>query len=234
MRLANGSVLPRLYESPREFARSQQTTVQEARDEYELYLREKGNKPRSARDTIDEAMWIGKAVELAGSGDMGAVAAMTAPVMGMRANEIVSRAVRDLDDGGTLLWIRDSKTEAGRRTLRVPELLQPYLLRLAADKKPDDRLFGHHWRDWAALDPGSGERRVCSDRGGFTRPRLEQHHHPELRQAGGGGGGPATAGPARAQGREGRLLNGSDLETIHPRIASNALPPEKTEAISWS
>ena len=31
-------------------------------------------------------------------------------VMGMRANEIVSRVVRDLDDDGRLLWIPDSKT----------------------------------------------------------------------------------------------------------------------------
>jgi hypothetical protein len=29
--------------------------------------------------------------------------------------------VRDLDDGGALLWIPDSKTLAGRRKLQVPE-----------------------------------------------------------------------------------------------------------------
>jgi integrase len=60
----------------------------------------------------------------------------------------VSRVVRDLDDGGKLLWIPDSKTEAGRRTLRVPELLQPYLARLAEGKPSETLLFGHHWRDW--------------------------------------------------------------------------------------
>ena len=48
-------------------------------------------------------------------------------LMGMRASEMVSRVVRDLDDEGRLLWIPDSKTEAGRRKLQVPELLQPYL-----------------------------------------------------------------------------------------------------------
>jgi hypothetical protein len=32
----------------------------------------------------------------------------------MRATEIVSRVVRDLDDEGRLLWIPDSKTEAGQ------------------------------------------------------------------------------------------------------------------------
>ena len=46
--------------------------------------------------------------ELADVGDEGAVAAMMALVMGMRASEIVSRVVRDLDDDGRLLWIFDS------------------------------------------------------------------------------------------------------------------------------
>jgi hypothetical protein len=43
------------------------------------------------------------------------------------ANEIVTRVVRDLDEGWKLLWIPDSKTKAGRRTFQVPELLQQYL-----------------------------------------------------------------------------------------------------------
>ena len=42
--------------------------------------------------------------------------------------------VRDLDDDGKLLWIPDSKTEAGRRTLQVPELLRPMLKALAEGK----------------------------------------------------------------------------------------------------
>jgi integrase len=50
------------------------------------------------------------------------------------AVEIVQRDVRDLDDGGRLLWIPDSKTESGKRTLEVPELLQPLLLALAKDR----------------------------------------------------------------------------------------------------
>jgi len=69
-------------------------------------------------------------------------------VMGMRANEIVSRVVRDLDDGGKLLWIPDSKTEAGRRQLQVPALLQSHLLAIAEGKPSEAKLFGHHWRDW--------------------------------------------------------------------------------------
>ena len=75
---------------------------------------------------IDEARrWQAKALELADQGEAGAVAAMMSLVMGMRASEIVSRVVRDLDDDGRLLWIPETKTEAGKRTLPVPEFLQP-------------------------------------------------------------------------------------------------------------
>jgi integrase len=98
---------------------------------------------------IDEARkWIGVAVTAAKKGESGAVAAMMALLMGMRAGEIVSRVVRDVDDGGRLLWIPDSKTEAGKRTLEVPELLRPFLMRLAKGKGAEAKLFGDHWRDW--------------------------------------------------------------------------------------
>ena len=98
---------------------------------------------------IDEARrWMAKATELADGGEAGAVAAMMALLLGMRASEIVSRVVRDLDDEGRQLWIPDAKTEAGKRTLRVPDVLQPYLQRLAANQRPEARLFGKHWRDW--------------------------------------------------------------------------------------
>ena len=64
---------------------------------------------------IDEARrWTAKAIVLANAGEPEAVAALVALLMGMRASEIVSRVVRDLDDEGRLLWIPDSKTEAGK------------------------------------------------------------------------------------------------------------------------
>jgi integrase len=106
-------------------------------------------KHGKAQLRVDEARkWLAKAIDLADDGEEGAVAALTALVMGMRANEIVSRVVRDLDDEGRLLWIPDSKTEAGRRRLQVPEFLRPHLLGIAEGKSPDAKLFGEHWRDW--------------------------------------------------------------------------------------
>ena len=82
---------------------------------------------------------------------------MMSLAMGMRASEIVSRVVRDLDDEGRLLWIPETKTEAGRRTLPVPEFLQPYLRRSPKGKGPADSLFGRHWRDW----PREWVQRIC-------------------------------------------------------------------------
>jgi integrase len=75
----------------------------------------------------------------------------------VRASEIISRVVRDLDDEGRLLWIPETKTEAGKRTLPVPEFLQPYLRRIAEGKGPQDLLFGRHWRD----GPREWVQRIC-------------------------------------------------------------------------
>lgn len=96
-------------------------------------LGKSGNELRvkGARD------WYAKALELASAGDEGAVAGLMALLLGMRAGEIVSRRVVDLDEDtapGDLLWIPCSKTPAGRRTLEVPDVLRPFLLRLAANK----------------------------------------------------------------------------------------------------
>lgn len=105
--------------------------------------------------------WYGKALVLADEDDQGAVAALVALLLGLRANEIVSRRVQDLDDdetAGDLLWIPCSKTPAGRRTLEVPEVLRPLLLACAEGKTPDRFLFEcereqdaigkPHVRDW--------------------------------------------------------------------------------------
>lgn len=56
---------------------------------------------------------------------------------------------------------RYSKTQAGRRTLEVPEVLQPYLLKLAEGKVPTARLFPSHWRDW----PRKWVQRICKEVG---------------------------------------------------------------------
>lgn len=91
---------------------------------------------------IDEAR---KLVEVclrrAERGHEGAVAVLTALLLGLRASEVTDRVVRDLDDGGKLLWIPVGKTRRSRRTLEVPELVRPYLRRLAEGRAPDEQLI---------------------------------------------------------------------------------------------
>ena len=99
--------------------------------------------------TTDEARkFLAKALELA-EDDEGAIAAAMALLMGMRASEIVERTVRNLDDGGRLLWITDAKTQAGVRRLEVPAQLQEHLQRLARGRELAGRLFRsgttRHW-----------------------------------------------------------------------------------------
>lgn len=62
-------------------------------------------------------------------------------LLGPRASEVSDRLVRDLDDGGRLLWIDRTKTDAGSRRLIVPDELRPLLLELVADRAPDERIF---------------------------------------------------------------------------------------------
>jgi integrase len=126
-------------------------------DDVQSIGRKRRGKPQLR---IDEARrWLARAHELAGQGEAGAVAAMMTLLMGLRAGEVISRVVRDLDDGGRLLWIPDAKTEAGRRTVKVPAELQPYLRALTRDKLPLALLFGQHWRDWPRL----WVERICKD-----------------------------------------------------------------------
>lgn len=110
-------------------------------------------------------LWFQKACALAEAGDDGATAALVALLLGLRASEIVTRRVSDLDEqeaAGDLLWIPCAKTPAGRRTLEVPEVLRPLLVRAVKDKKPEAYIFEAeeekpHWRDWIIKNV----RRIC-------------------------------------------------------------------------
>lgn len=65
--------------------------------------------------------------------DDGALVTLLCLYLGVRVFEAISRDVRDVDDGGRLLWITDSavgdlKTQDSKRVLEVPEHLRPLLL----------------------------------------------------------------------------------------------------------
>jgi len=109
--------------------------------------------------------WYVQAVELADVGDQGATAALLAMLLGMRASEIVSRRVADLDEDGApgdLLWIPCAKPPPGRRTLEVPAVLRPLLVECVEGKAAESHLFETeegkpHWRDWIIHNV----RRIC-------------------------------------------------------------------------
>ena len=69
--------------------------------------------------------------------------------LALRGGEVVNIRKRDVDDGGRLLWIPDSKTESGRRTLVVADVIRPLLQERARQcgDSPDARLFAHG-RGW--------------------------------------------------------------------------------------
>lgn len=120
---------------------------------------------------IDEAKaLVGFCVGRAESGvDVdAAIAVLMAVLFGMRASEIVTRTVRDLDAGGTILWIDDvldwqTKTRAGRRQIQIPAVMQPLLQRLALGKTLHAPLFeapmkgGRRHADWVRVSV----RRLC-------------------------------------------------------------------------
>ena len=121
-------------------------------------------KPKvgKAQLRIDEARrFVALAVNKAQQGDRAAIGALMALMLGMRAGEVLGRIVRDLDDGGRVLWITRGKTDNARRRLTVPEVLRPLLIRLAAGKSADALLLrlGPRWQRQAAdrcLALGSG------------------------------------------------------------------------------
>lgn len=113
--------------------------------------------------TIDEARRLYRHCLKLADKDDGALAVLMALAMGMRAGEIVSRTVRDLDDAGRLLRVEANdaldfkpKTRASRRPVPVPSSLQPLLKARTRAKLPTALLFisektgGPHWRDWVA------------------------------------------------------------------------------------
>jgi integrase len=108
-----------------------------------------------AQLTNDEARkFLAKGLELGGEGDAGAIAAVTVLLLAIRAGECAAIKARDLDDGGRVLRIPRSKTEAGIRRVAVPEVLRSLLKSIAPDLGP---VFGGKDRHWVRYSVG----RLC-------------------------------------------------------------------------
>lgn len=94
------------------------------------------------------------ALELAQTGDEGALAVLAFLWLGCRAGELLERRCRDVD--GSLLWIEDAKTDAGERRLELPAELAELLAAQVAGRPGEAWLWpssragtGHRERTWA-------------------------------------------------------------------------------------
>lgn len=93
--------------------------------------------------TADEARrFLDTALEMAASGKIGAIAVALQLALGLRSSELLSFRVRDLDEGGTVLLIGRGKTVNARRRPEVPAFLRPHLLKITADRAPEEFIFG--------------------------------------------------------------------------------------------
>jgi len=107
----------------------------------------KRGKPQLRRDETRKLFAV--LVPLAEAGDEGAIAALMCLLLSLRSEkEALAVVARDLDDDGQLLWVDDSKTDAGRRVIEVPDVLQGPLKRLAQGKAREAHLFRRRDRKW--------------------------------------------------------------------------------------
>jgi integrase len=100
----------------------------------------KGRKKRGkVQGRIDEARRLVEAAIKAG--DPAALAIVVALSFGTRPGEVVDLRCRDVDAGGTVLWVDGTKTEAAKRAANVPPELRRILLNLVAGRSGDALLF---------------------------------------------------------------------------------------------
>lgn len=95
---------------------------------------------------IEEARsFVKTAIELYEQrGDLLALGVLLALSCGLRVSEVRLRRIRDLDDGGRVLWITSGKSRNAKRNPIVPTFLRPYLLRASAGRPADAYLFGEN------------------------------------------------------------------------------------------
>lgn len=93
------------------------------------------------RLTVDESRQL-EAWCLAHASDQGAVLTLGYLYLGTRNTELAQRrTVRDLDDNGSLLVIRKTKSKAGVRTLRIPDALRSILRSMVDGRAGDAPIF---------------------------------------------------------------------------------------------
>lgn len=137
--------------------------------------------------------------------DQAALAILVQITMGLRSSEVLRIRVRDVDNGGAVLWVDGTKTRSSKRVLNVEsEPLRRLLAEKAASRTPSELLFGEvsgephgHGYLWKAVRrycQSAGVPRVCPhslrglhstlavERGGSSRLVADAlgHSSPEI------------------------------------------------------
>jgi integrase len=129
-------------------------------------------------DTAKLYWWLVEHLE-----DDRALGAFMALVLGLRSHEVVGRTGDHLDAGGTKLMVTKSKTKAGIRSVRLPEVLQVALRKRSELRSGRLLPYTRYWvRDatkWCC--EGAGVPVVCAQalRGMYTSALLEDGIDPE-------------------------------------------------------
>ena len=105
-----------------------------------------GSKRTRPKDAlrVDEAKRLLRVALAEGSRE--GVAVAMALLLGLRASEVTSRVVRDVDAGCRLLWVPCAKTPAGVRQVVLPKVLRAALIRQVKNRLPTDSLWGLNQR----------------------------------------------------------------------------------------
>jgi integrase len=91
--------------------------------------------------TIDEGRRLMAACLERANKDDAALAILIAQLCALRSMEILSRVVRDVDDGGTKLRVTSSKTDAGVRPVDIPVEIQGFIKMRTVGRHPQELLI---------------------------------------------------------------------------------------------
>lgn len=93
--------------------------------------------------------------------DIGAALALGYLYLGTRNSELIKRNVRDVDDDGRVLWIRETKSKAGRRKLAIPDGLAEMLAARCEGRDGDAPIFATRKGRMRRETARQHVRRVC-------------------------------------------------------------------------
>ncbi len=123
----------------------------------------KRKKGKDQHRPAEASRFYDRALEESAAGNDGSFAAAVVLALGLRQNAITRRLVRDVDELTRELFIEDDKTDAGTRSVEIPEELWPHFEMRIAGRKPGEPLLpadskdGFHTKEWV----NAQTKRIC-------------------------------------------------------------------------